>query len=555
MRTLCHARGFFDPDAERNGQHPQCAFIARFHWLKAALDIDVRQLPEVSCDRFERWYNAIAPERVTLVFASAYMNSPASMFGHTLLRIDSAQHDDNNRLISYAVNHAADTGADAGALFTVRGLSGAYPGYFSLMPYYEKVREYNDLEDRDLWEYELGFTEEEVERLMMHLWELGSTPFPYYFLHQNCSYRLLAVMDVARPGMALADRFKWVAIPTDTIQAVLAQEGMLVRASYRPAQGTRLRHSLTQLNADQRKLAYALAQGEAEPSEAASCGVGTTEQAAVLETAYDYLYYRHLAGDIAGRDHTRRMRELLIARSRIDQASPIERPPTPLHRPDQAHEPKRIGIGFGRRHEQNYTNLQFRPAYHELLDPAPGHATGAQLNFLDTRIRYLADEERVELERLRFFDVDARTPRDRFFQPKSWNVRSGLEQRPAPGEARRLMLGLEGGIGHTYGIGSENKTLAMVSLQGSLWGSRHLDDTVRAGAGPRVSVFHAQGIWLGNLEIEATQYTDLSQPSWRLSVEQGFTLHRNLSLRLSAAREFDVEQRQDSVELALYRFF
>jgi len=43
-------------------------------------------------------------------------------------------------------------------LFAINALIGVYPGMFSIMPYYLKVREYNDLENRDIWEYELNLT-------------------------------------------------------------------------------------------------------------------------------------------------------------------------------------------------------------------------------------------------------------------------------------------------------------------------------------------------------------------------------------------------------------
>lgn len=43
-----------------------------------------------------------------LVFPAAYLNSPSSMFGHTLLRIDQADVTSNNTaLLSYALNFGA----------------------------------------------------------------------------------------------------------------------------------------------------------------------------------------------------------------------------------------------------------------------------------------------------------------------------------------------------------------------------------------------------------------------------------------------------------------
>jgi len=41
------------------------------------------------------------------------------------------------------------------------------------MPYYLKVREYNDMENRDVWEYELNLSPEEIDRLLMHTGSSG----------------------------------------------------------------------------------------------------------------------------------------------------------------------------------------------------------------------------------------------------------------------------------------------------------------------------------------------------------------------------------------------
>ncbi len=66
-----------------------------------------------------------------MVFASGYVNSPASMFGHTFLRIDSSL--ENSPLLSFAVNYAALTDPkDGGIAFTVKGMLGGYKGYYSV---------------------------------------------------------------------------------------------------------------------------------------------------------------------------------------------------------------------------------------------------------------------------------------------------------------------------------------------------------------------------------------------------------------------------------------
>ncbi|HEX7928497.1 MAG TPA: DUF4105 domain-containing protein, partial [bacterium] len=126
---------FTDTLLEPGKLTPQCAFPARYRWLKAQLGFDGARLPEQPCERFEAWRAALDPQSVTLIFASYFLNNPSSIFGHTLLRFDKRDRPDSQRLLDYAVNYAAAVPPDDGAVvFAWRGIVGSYQGYFSVLP-------------------------------------------------------------------------------------------------------------------------------------------------------------------------------------------------------------------------------------------------------------------------------------------------------------------------------------------------------------------------------------------------------------------------------------
>src|SRR5215203_6190947 len=53
---------FFVPDlVGRSKQPAQCAFIARYHWLKERLHADPARLPSIPCERFDRWRAELNP--------------------------------------------------------------------------------------------------------------------------------------------------------------------------------------------------------------------------------------------------------------------------------------------------------------------------------------------------------------------------------------------------------------------------------------------------------------------------------------------------------------
>ncbi len=73
-----------------------------------ASNCNLDDLPQPQCGEYDNWYRDINPHSAVLVFPAAYLNSPSSMFGHTLLRIDQADVTSNNTaLLSYALNFGA----------------------------------------------------------------------------------------------------------------------------------------------------------------------------------------------------------------------------------------------------------------------------------------------------------------------------------------------------------------------------------------------------------------------------------------------------------------
>lgn len=545
-------RAFFDPDATTvTGEHPQCRFIARFHWLDEQLNLDEEHLPRQDCERFWTWHDAIDPGTATLIFASDYLNSPASMYGHTLLRIDPPGQDEDSRLVSYALNYAAESTEDNGFVFAYKGLTGGYIGRFSIMPYYEKVKEYNDWENRDLWEYRLQLKRPEVSRLLMHAWELGPIDFDYYFLHQNCSFRLLELLEVARPDLQLTDPFHFWAIPTDTVRVAIAQQALLDEVVYRPAASTILKHQIEQVLPHVAQLGHQLAHGTRTLDDPELAALPPEQQAEALEIAYAYLHYLFLSREV-GTEARPHMHRLLVARSQVPVSRSRPQPPAPATRPDEGHDTARIALAGGELGERDFLELRLRPAYHDLLDPAAGYKHGAQIDFLDLALRRYQGG-RIELEHLRLVDVRSLAPRDEFFREVSWNARIGLERQRLEDARRKLVLHGEAGGGLTFGLGEDDRHLFSVSLQNTVQLGDELEDDIRLGSGPSAQLLMApRSGWRLLADARAQWFTDDGSPQWRLGLEQRVALGKNFALGLLAQREGAFDEINEEYSLSLH---
>jgi hypothetical protein len=538
-------------------QNPQCRFIARYHWLKEELHFDPARMREQSCKRFDQWHAALDPYQITLVFPAAYLNNPASMYGHTLLRIDAKDQDERTRLLAYSISYAANTDETSGLVFAVKGLFGGYPGLFAITPYYIKVREYSDIENRDVWEYQLTLTPPEIDRLLMHTWELGPTRFDYYFFDENCAYHLLSLLEVARPGLKLTDQFRWWAIPSDTVRAVAEQPGLVKRVVYRPATATIIRRRLADMEDRQSDLAKGLVERKIPASDDRLRELSPQQQARILELAYDYATYR----SASGRDTTTpaQMHELLLARSRLEV--PPQRPevPVPVVRPDQGHKTSRLALGAGSRGGRRFEEINLRPTYHDLMDDDGGYTRGAQIEFFNMRWRHYRGDDGLRLEEFTPLNIVSLSPRDDFFIPTSWKVSFGWTRKHFSNDHEPLVFRVSGGPGLAFNLPGthEGKSVYYGFLETALDVGQRFDGGYALGAGPVAGwLTDISDRWRVNLYARSLRYgLGEAHNARELTLEQRYSLSRQSALRLGLHRKQEFQDYWNAAEISLQYYY
>lgn len=530
-----------EPDAS-------CRYPGRHAWLSQQRPDLAAHWPRPDCAELNTWLKGLDASQATLVFASDYLNNPSSMFGHTLLRIDAASQHDDTRLLSYAINYSAQTNTSNGLEFAVKGLTGGYPGAYSLLPYYEKVKEYNDWESRDLWEYELALTPAEVRQMLLVFWDWRGMTSPYYFLSRNCSYELLGLIEMARDGLDLQSQFPVAAIPTDTVRAVLATDGLLKRVTWRAASGTQLRASLARNDAMTNAAAAKLSHN-AKSATSAAQALTPLQRARALEVAYDDLYARHVSRK-ATADAPAQLRQLLTARAVIDVPPQRVTPQRPRHDPSQGHGTTRISIGGGYDH-QAFTTLAIRPAYHDWLDSTAGYRAGARIDFLTGQLR--ADRDGLNIEQLTVVGIDSLAPINALSTPLSWSVRLGLDRRlgDEAGPRRHSATTLEGGGGISVALG---KTLCFGQSHSHLQGGAALSDGWEAATGVRAGCtggYASQGAanwrWLVEtrslyaLPAARLDHELRSAVQWNVAANQAISAGLNREWRANALTTFSLQ--------------
>lgn len=546
---------FFSKQPWGDKQEPaQCAFIARYEWLDSQLHFDPRRLPRLSCKQFDKWYGAINPGSLTLVFPSAYINNPSSMFGHTLLRVDTPDQTEKTRLLSYAINYGAETGNDNGVAFAIKGIFGGYHGTVGIGPYYIKVKEYSDVESRDIWEYQLNFTQDEIRRLLAHVWELRGVYFDYYFFDENCSYLVLTLLDVARPELGLSDGFPGWVIPSDTLRRLTQHSGLVKQVVYRPAAGTRLAHQASLLSDTEQTTALALADSTLPIDGLINQDRSEAAKADILLLAHDYLRYEFLADRREKKPASQLSRQLLTARSTMSTDRPPLPVPTPTTRPEQGHATGMVQLGLGSEDAHDFLKLRLRPAYHDLLDDDNGYVSGAQIDFLNISLRLQNDK--LKLDEFTAVDIVSLTPRNHLFKPISWRIRTAWQRRILPDNPSpsRPSFRLDGGAGLATRM--TNKLLLYGLINIGLDRNSLLKDSYTFGPGLEAGLI-AQPVthWKIKLHAQAMNFRTGEQHHYTtLRVAQRFVIGPQSAIGLEWSQQRAFNLRTETWLLSLRRY-
>jgi hypothetical protein len=547
--------GFFAP-ASAGDEHPRCRFPARFEWLQQELKITADHLPKPVCGKLDESLKAVDPRSAVLVFPAAHNNGPASMFGHTLLRIGSSYQ---NELLSYAVNYAAHSNDTNGILFAFKGLFGFYPGQFSILPYYDKVKEYNDLEHRDVWEYGLKLTPDEVRRMVLHIWELQGISSEYYFFDENCSFMLLSLLEVARPELHLSEEYWnrwgfWV-IPADTIGTV-RRAGLIDKVRYRPSQATRITYQASRLSAAAQENAFAITMQQLPAKAEAVAAVPLEERRQVLDLAGEFLQYRYSRQEILLKDFQKQFLPILTARSGLGtgdkDADEVPVPP----QPEEGHLPGKIIAGAGVRQDRPYLELSWQPAYHDLLDPDAGYTKGAQIDFLSLTGRYYPEQQSFKLQSFHPVDIISLAPRDLFFKPYSWKVNGGLDRKSFADGTDRLFLRLNTGGGMAWNIPLLDDGIGYVMAEADINLSDRFEKKAALGGGGTVgALVNLSQNWKAHLSATGLFYVIQNHEHFRAALDQHFKLAANSGLLLHTLWERSFDHSRAEAGLSWVKYF
>ncbi len=191
-------------------KHAQCQFPARFLWLQEKLQLTPADFPPISCPQFAQWSDLENLSSISLLMVSGYFGNPASTFGHVLIKIQHGEQTASGNLLDQGVNFGATIPPkEPPLLYIAKGIFGGYVAGFSDSEFYNQDLVYSQTENRDMWEYQLNLTDHEEKLIVSHLWELKRAKYVYYFLKENCAFRVAELFELTNDDQWVNKRLPW----------------------------------------------------------------------------------------------------------------------------------------------------------------------------------------------------------------------------------------------------------------------------------------------------------------------------------------------------------
>jgi len=412
------------PPGEDPDKHYRCRFPARTGFLMEGLELTEAQLPPLTCAKLKKFREDFRARSISLMYATANMDEPASMFGHTMLLFG---QDDDEPMDDYVTSYVAMV-THSGFARIYRGAFGGFGSVVEVANLAQRLLTYNTRESRNLWSFKLNLRQEQVDRIIDHLWEMKSTYFAYYYMDENCSFYNQHFLQVGVPDYNI-DNMGEFALPIEAVQLVLQYPELVKEVSFYPAAKAVVRGGYEQLPPEEHTLVEELIRSPR--------ALSSPNASVLYKTALHAHWVRAYAdgeNELTEEEQTiaDELRKLMIQSGKDPVLTqPDGSNPTIGHGPHTV----RLGGGFGQGgggsghyNSSEYGGfgiIGFRPLLHTLRDNPLSYSPYSEIQFM-------ASDWRTRLNGLEFW-LDQATVASVYsinrwqygVYPKSWNLEVG----------------------------------------------------------------------------------------------------------------------------------
>ncbi len=376
------------------GQETACRFPLRYLYLKSK-----NLVPEFSlrqCEALNRFVQSYQQNHISLIFTSEYITVPESAFGHLMVLL----HDSTTLLKNAdAVHFTVKSIPDDFLAYLRKGVSGDYRGYYLRESFDNKIYQYNEIEQRFMHIYRLDFSQEEIQKILYHLFELREVTFAYDFIDENCGSKIIDLLNIAKSVTRQKSTFYHM-----PIEGVLDYREYIVDSKVYPPLMHRSDHLISKMGREEKAV---------------------FEQALAKEASEDQTHDSAKESLLNYTKLNRQTFQKLFPFHDTDAAMEYKKESPPLWIPDPLREslPSSLGVGWYGGKERALL-FSYRPLYKELSDIQSDQLQKSALTLFAFDLAVGNGE--VKIDRLDFFKMRSHIAATPFDTPLSLALQSTL---------------------------------------------------------------------------------------------------------------------------------
>lgn len=515
-----------------NDEHAICKFPARFYFLDK--EFEANEFHKIKhCPKFLDFVNRSSGQSISLVFSAYSLNSPSSAFGHTFLKINKHEKQGFD-LLNYGINYAATTTGAHPIFYAAQGLLGSYKGEFTAIPFYYKLREYNDFESRDLWEYELNLGYEDVQAMTMHFWELGRGWSWYYFLGKNCSYWAIKALQAVVIDLDFEQELRRaLVLPVETIKALYDNKDLVKQVYYRPSLHKQLKKSLKDLSKKEQRTVKAISeqaflQQIQDQKQLQNLSLKTLDSALLF---YDYKYAKNYLHE--EKQTLANKQPLLIARSKMSNTDMPKPESIKPSSPEMIHPPQRVSLGYQTSKAFDSLKFGYKMGFHELIDSNHGMEAPLAMNYLDVNLHFykteVADDWKFDLDRIDLLRIETLATTSYIERKLSWRLKLSISEDLWVRSPTQKVGHFQYDSGLTFAFDENQTALFYILLSNNIESSARFKNKFRLSMAPLLGFkVHWNPNWATLVELKHQWFwdTDSFQRQWAFDLQTQYYIPR-----------------------------
>jgi hypothetical protein len=383
-----------------NGFETACAFPRRYEYIKSNFS-EVPDFNLNSCEELNQYLASFPKDKLSIVFTSEYTNNPSSAFGHIMLLFS---NNNTSLEVGDVVHFAAKTSTEDGFFkYSYKGFSGGYHGYFIREPFFEKIYEYNTLEQRYMYIYTLDFSKEEIRSILYHLFELRKATFKYYFLDGNCASQTTDLLNVLNTNNNVNKGIYYL-----PIQTVTDLENRIVEKKRFIPLINKLNLLLKNMTLSEKKLFNKIIESQEPINDNAP---DVVKEAMVIYTTFNFRRIHNIHKNYEN-----------VMNQTYNKKEIVDKTPDPLLKS----KPSNLGMGYFSNKKDTYLNINYRPLFIDLFDIQNNDLQESQIDTFTFDL--LLKENHIKLNKFDLINIKSLPLQTSYYKPLSWALYSGFNR-------------------------------------------------------------------------------------------------------------------------------